>query len=108
MKYNKSEIMKRAWEIALNVKAVRLGMEKPDLQHGLEWAWKEAKESVRKQSAMRRTVEPKKNRYVELLDRAVMMGMNHGRSWIATARDIDMKQINPAWEGEEICYVYSN
>jgi len=105
MKYNKSEIMKRAWEIARNVKSVKQGFDKPDLSHGLEWAWKEAKDTVRKNDVQQKGFTYK--RYIEKLDIAESKGLNHGRAWVATEYHIETKGVNPAYEGEYICYVYA-
>lgn len=45
-------------------------------------------------------------RYIERLEAAEMMGLNHGRSWIADGYNVDRHGIDPSWEGEAICYVY--
>ncbi len=46
-------------------------------------------------------------RRIELLSVAERDGLNHGRAWYCSDRDIETKGINPMHEGELICYVYS-
>ncbi|MFJ5538559.1 hypothetical protein [Vreelandella titanicae] len=34
-------------------------------------------------------------------------GLNRGKSWFCSERDIQTKGACPSWEGEAICYVYA-
>jgi hypothetical protein len=58
-------------------------------------------------------VEPKtetiknQTRYIELLSIAVENGLNHGRSWVATATNVDEHGLSPWFDGEQICYIYN-
>lgn len=47
------------------------------------------------------------NRYVELLSVAEKEGLDHGKTWIASERDIDVHQLDPWVGGEAVCYVYN-
>ena len=46
------------------------------------------------------------SRYIAPLETAERNGLNHGRSWVCKEMDIQTKGVNPALEGELICYVY--
>ncbi|WP_340615871.1 hypothetical protein [Xenorhabdus entomophaga] len=45
-------------------------------------------------------------RYVASLFMAQLKNLNHGKPWVCTEYDIQLKGASPAWEGELICYVY--
>lgn len=35
-------------------------------------------------------------------------GKNHGKAWVCTGFNVDKYSLPPSWEGELICYVYSD
>lgn len=45
-------------------------------------------------------------RVVAALSYAKMKGLNHGRSWLCSDYDIEVRGVCPSLEGEMICYVY--
>lgn len=57
-------------------------------------------------SPKEQTNQPKKSRYIELLNIAQRDGLNHGKSWFCTAYNVDSMSLPPHFEGEMICYVY--
>ena len=61
---------------------------------------------VAKSTIVKTTVKPLKNntRHIELTDNITTE--NHGKSWICTGFDVDRFSLNPAWQGEFICYIY--
>jgi hypothetical protein len=65
------------------------------------------KKSESKPSTTQTTEKPAE-RYVELLATAEFENLNHGRAWYCSELDIETKGASPAWEGEQICYVYPN
>jgi hypothetical protein len=120
---NKSELFKRAWAKAekmvrwyhmpssqrkmfTNIKYKNLSDKKAEnFALALRITWAEMKEEANRVTT---TISKgrRSDRYVELLETAKIKGLNHGRSWRASSRDVDVKGINPSWEGEQICYVY--
>lgn len=111
---NKSELMKRAWELSVvrmnnfNRTSKITKTVKFFFSYSLEMAWAEMKENntiveIQKVS----TKKASAGRYVELLSVAIKNDLNHGASWYASGKDIDTKQLHPSWENEEICYVYA-
>lgn len=63
-------------------------------------------ERVEKSEPQPFAAEKPVSRYVELLATAEFENLNHGRSWYCSEIDIETKGASPAWEGEQICYVY--
>ncbi len=108
-KIDKSKLMKRAWEIAKNEKNYKSGrFPKPDLSHGLVWAWRELKEEQLKNAVVVNSAKKSSTgRYVELLSVAIKNGLKHGKSWCADGYVIDKYSLNPSWENEEVCYIYA-
>jgi len=49
----------------------------------------------------------KSERYIVALNVAESDNLNHGESWTCTEYHIETQGVNPAFEGEQICYVYS-
>ncbi|MCV6612872.1 MAG: hypothetical protein OIF55_19115 [Amphritea sp.] len=119
-KFNKSQIMSRAWEIAREMKALadksklksfRNRSITANLWRALELAWEEAKEAAMKAEAQitatAKAAKSQSGRYVEYLSKAKREGLNHGRGWMGTAHNVDSGKIHPEMEGEMICYVYA-
>jgi len=111
MEISKSAVMSRAWEIARNQKQVKNGERTAQslLWRGLEFAWAEAKESLAKYEVSQKSQsKTKTGKYLELATVARDNGLNHGKTWYCTGYMVDSKSLSPAWEGEEICYIYAN
>lgn len=47
-------------------------------------------------------------RYVDTLANADSLKLKHGKSWVCTEYDIECNGVRPEFDGELICYVYSN
>ena len=117
MTYNKSEIMKNAWQIArTNAEKInkRLSVEKPVsffMNRALEISWSEAKKEMQEKLANAEAAEKSsastKKRYIELAEVAEKNNLNHGKTWIADSYNIDQNSLHPSWEGELVCYVYA-
>lgn len=45
-------------------------------------------------------------RQIVALEYAEMHGLNHGKSWVCTEYHVEARGVNPALEGEMICYAY--
>lgn len=64
-----------------------------------------------KASAANAALAPKaaawKSRRVMPVVVAEREGLNRGKSWYCSERDIQTKGACPSWEGEAICYVYA-
>lgn len=54
--------------------------------------------------------EPKKSgaRRIELATVAESKNMNHGKIWTANWKNVDSGMVPPEYEGELVCYVYSD
>lgn len=117
MTYNKSEIMKNAWEIARKnaAKESRRSGKKisanSQMWWGLRCAWDDAKqemqESVAQEAAAKKAATSSKKRYIELASVAEKNNLNHGKTWIADGYNVDKNSLHPSWEGETVCYVYA-
>lgn len=64
-----------------------------------------AKEKARATAAPKATAW--KTRRVMPVAVAEREGLNRGKSWFCSERDIQTKGACPSWEGEAICYVYA-
>ena len=117
MTYNKSEIMKNAWQIArlrasnANRKIDNNFPASKFFPLALSFAWKEAKEELQQKSAQiesfKKAAASTKKRYIELEAVAEKNNLNHGKTWIADSYNIDKNSLHPSWEGELVCYVYA-
>ena len=67
-----------------------------------QWA-----ESLQSMAAPAKTKTATSKRRIELHSVAVEQDLNCGKAWRATLDNVDRNSLDPSWEGELICYVYS-
>ena len=77
-------------------------------------AAQEARRAAKQRSAERSAAMHKRpartgysSRRIMPLSVAQRDGLNHGRAWYCSERDIETKGAMPEWEGDLICYVYA-